>query len=168
MADLRQITQEALYIEGKCNGNLSPFDTAETANVCAKTRSCEPHLLPATDPKIRQHLIFCSLSLKLLIYHFKDLIHPNISLSQLARWRHFTQFVLCLFTLLGIRALCCMQAAVLEARDISIKYLKRYSSLKNHKNLIAQSNLLIFFLVNSSKFNFICRRRWHSCSWFKN
>ena len=46
--------------------------------------------LLATDPKIWQHLIFCSLAPKVLIYHFKKLI-----LSQIARWRHFTQFRLC-------------------------------------------------------------------------
>ena len=40
---------------------------AAAAHACAKTRNFEASLLPATDPKIRQHLIFCSLHLKLLI-----------------------------------------------------------------------------------------------------
>ena len=33
--------------------------------------------------------------LKLLTYHLKKLICPNTFLSQIGRWRHFTQFLLC-------------------------------------------------------------------------
>ena len=40
--------------------NYAYEDRAETAHACAKTRSFEPPLLPATDPEIRQHLIFSS------------------------------------------------------------------------------------------------------------
>ena len=37
----------------------------------------EPRYLPATDAKTRQHLIFSSLDLELLIYHFKKVMLPS-------------------------------------------------------------------------------------------
>ena len=49
-------------------------DRAETVDACVKICNLEPPKLCATAPKIWQHLIFCSLGLKLLIYHFKKLI----------------------------------------------------------------------------------------------
>ena len=45
-------------------GKTDVSDT-ETAHARAKTRKFEPRWLPATDPEIRQHLMSCSLGLKL-------------------------------------------------------------------------------------------------------
>ena len=64
---------------------VGELNRAETAYTFAKARNFKPRYLPATDPKIRQHLIFCALGLKLWTYRFKKLIHPNTSLSQIAR-----------------------------------------------------------------------------------
>ena len=60
-------------------------DRAVTAHACTKTHTFESPQFPATDLKIRQHLIFSSLGLKPFIYHFKKLICPNISLAQIGR-----------------------------------------------------------------------------------
>ena len=48
--------------------HLPRTERAETAYTCAKTRYFELPWLPATDFKIRQHLIFYSLVLELLIH----------------------------------------------------------------------------------------------------
>ena len=72
------------YLEGRQVYMVSVLiNRAETAHACAKTCNFEYSWLPATDPKIQQHLIFCSLGLKLLIYHFKMLMYPNTSISQM-------------------------------------------------------------------------------------
>ena len=60
-------------------------DRGESTHACAKTWNFESSQLPETDPKIWQHLIFCSLGLNLLIYHFEKPIYPTSSLSQIAR-----------------------------------------------------------------------------------
>ena len=55
------------------------IDKAESAHVLLKT------YLAVTDPKAKQHLILSLLGLILLFHHFKKLMHPITSLSQIAR-----------------------------------------------------------------------------------
>ena len=63
---------------------------------CAEARNFDaPPQSPVADPKLGQHLILCSIVLKLLTYHFKKHNYPNSSLPQIAQRRHFTQFLLC-------------------------------------------------------------------------
>ena len=64
---------------------LIQIDRPGTALACTKTRNFEAPELPATDPENMQHLIFSPLGLKFLIHHFKKLMYPNTSVSQITR-----------------------------------------------------------------------------------
>ena len=61
-------------------------ERAETVHACTKTRNCGPPWLLAAAPKIRQHLIFSSSGLELLIYHFKKLICPRDRGAEQTGW----------------------------------------------------------------------------------
>ena len=56
----------------------------------AKFRDFEPPKLPATDPKIRQHLTFSSFGIKFLIYHFKRLSIQHFLISDCSMTTFYT------------------------------------------------------------------------------
>ena len=64
---------------------MSPVSEQELRTYARKLVSLSPTSSFQQIPKIRQHSIFRSLGVKLLIYHFRKLIYPNTSFTQIAR-----------------------------------------------------------------------------------